>query len=55
VFRLSVLEWVKETDSEHRDAASGTRKWKLIGRPSDEMSRVLMALVRKQCRLVTGC
>jgi hypothetical protein len=55
VGRLKVKDWLKERHSEHWAATPGMRQSVLfIGRPSDELSRDLLALDKKQCRLITG-
>jgi hypothetical protein len=55
VSRLKVKEWLKERHPEHWAAALGMMQSKhFIRRPSDKPSRDLLALDRKQCRLLTG-
>jgi hypothetical protein len=53
VGRLEVKEWLKERHSEYWTAAPGMWQSIFIVRPSDKLSMKLMALDRKQCRLVT--
>jgi hypothetical protein len=55
ICRLKVEEWLKERRCKCWAAAAGTRQLKLfIEMPLDKLSRDLLALDRKQCRLVTG-
>jgi hypothetical protein len=55
VGRLKFKNWLKERQSKDWAATPGMRQFKFfIGRPSCKLSRDLMALDRKQHRLVTG-
>jgi hypothetical protein len=55
VGKHKVKDWLKERHSKHCAATPSMRKSKLFtGMPSDKPSRDLMALDRKQCKLVTG-
>jgi hypothetical protein len=55
VGRLKVKKWLKEKHSKHWATMPGMKQPKLLlGNPSDKLSRDLMALDRKQHRLVLG-
>jgi hypothetical protein len=55
VGRLKVKEWLKETHSKQWATVPSMRQLKLfIGKPSNKLSRDLMAMDKKHCKLVTG-